>query len=498
MRKVFLDELPIKIYKNKKCIDWLSCIGYKTKFIYDDIEGEIEIVDYKGGYLYLKYLNNPIYKMWTSTFTSGRIKVALRVKTGEFKINIGQIFKDEKRDLIIIDRKIIKDKSNITRKWYKYKCNICGFSCEKHYNTRDKEHKEDLWISESDLLGGKGCSCCHGVIVVEGINDIPTLSPSIVYFFPNGYQEAKLYTCNSGQKINPICPDCGKIGNKISIAQLNRDKSITCTCSDKISYPNKLAYSLLDQLNEIYQFDCLEREYSPEWIGRKLYDNYFIYNERKYIVEMDGGFHSTDNLMNGQTKETSKEIDDYKDKLAKEHDIEVIRIDCYYKSKDRLEYVKQNIIDSKLNEIFDLSIIDWLKCEEFALSNFVKTVCHYKKENPNSTTKTLSINFKIATTTIRRYLKIGNNLNWCHYDAKAERKEAQQKAGKSNGKLVEIFKDGVSLGLFPSATELEIQSEKLFGIKLIASALSMVCNGKRKHHKGFTFTYSENNLERSC
>ena len=82
-----------------------------------------------------------------------------------------------------------------------------------------------------------------------------------------------------------------------------------------------------------------------------MYDNYFVYNNKEYILEMDGGFHSIDNLMNGQTVEESKSIDDYKDTMAKEHGIEVIRIDCYYKSKDRLEYVKQNIIDSKLNKI---------------------------------------------------------------------------------------------------------------------------------------------------
>ena len=39
LRKVFLDELP----RNKSTIDWCNSVGMKVKFVYDDIEGEIEI-----------------------------------------------------------------------------------------------------------------------------------------------------------------------------------------------------------------------------------------------------------------------------------------------------------------------------------------------------------------------------------------------------------------------------------------------------------------------
>ena len=41
LRKVFLDELP----RNKSRIDWCNSVGMKVKFVYDDIEGEIEILD---------------------------------------------------------------------------------------------------------------------------------------------------------------------------------------------------------------------------------------------------------------------------------------------------------------------------------------------------------------------------------------------------------------------------------------------------------------------
>ena len=60
MKKVFLEELP----RGGKCIkensiNWKESIGYKVKFIYDDIEGEIEIVGYdtKTRCLSIKYNN---------------------------------------------------------------------------------------------------------------------------------------------------------------------------------------------------------------------------------------------------------------------------------------------------------------------------------------------------------------------------------------------------------------------------------------------------------
>src|SRR5574344_202584 len=46
-----------------------------------------------------------------------------------------------------------------------------------------------------------------------------------------------------------------------------------------------------------------------------------------------------------------------------------------YCRKSELEYIKNNIFESKLNEIFDLSKIKWDECEEFALSNRVKEAC---------------------------------------------------------------------------------------------------------------------------
>ena len=50
MKKMFLDELPKKegfgANKGKMLIDWRNSVGHKVPFVYYEIEGEIEIIEY--------------------------------------------------------------------------------------------------------------------------------------------------------------------------------------------------------------------------------------------------------------------------------------------------------------------------------------------------------------------------------------------------------------------------------------------------------------------
>ena len=476
MRKVFLEDLPkwrFGIGQIDGVIDWINSIGYKIKFIYDDIKGEIEIIDYKEEYLYIKYLDEPIIKIATGSFSKCRFGKLLNKITNEFKYIIEQNIKDNNRDMTIINREYrINNKSNghiQNDKWYKYTCNKCGWT--------------EGWIKEGNLNEGNGCGCCSGKVVVQEINSIVANNEThwMIKYFQGGYDEAKLYTKGSSKKIYPICTDCGRIKSKpITIAKIYNNHSIGCICSDKISYPNKFAYSLLDQLNEIYKFDYIEREYSPDWIKPKRYDNYFIHNGKEYILEMDGAWHNKDNTLSGKTKEESRSDDDKKDLNAKEHGIEVIRIEC---GKSELDYIKQNILSSRLNK-FDLNIIDWSKCEQLALSNFVKQACEYW-DNGIYSIKEICKTMKMSKTTITRYLKKGSKI-WCNYDAKESHIKGSSKGGKALGKPVICIETG---HIFKSLADTSRESEKEFGVKLEKSCISQVCLGKKKQYKGFTFKY---------
>lgn len=486
-RKVFLNYIPTLRENKGKRFNWMKSIDLTLYFIYKDVKAWIKITkyDYKTRKLTVKY-NNKTFEILTGNFQKCELGTILGKLTSDFKIEIGEIFKDNKRDIMITDKKKIQDKTGRERKYYRYTCNKCSFDGGIHWNIKTKEYKEELWIEENHLLGDNrgGCACCNGKVVVENINSIVITCPWMVKYFQGGYDEAKMYTPCSNQHFNPICPDCGRVRNKsISINDIYRNDSINCSCKDGVSYPNKVMFNVLSQLDIKFT-----TEYSPEWIKPKRYDFYFNLSNKKYILEMDGYFHSNYNSMSNQTADESKAIDNYKDSQARLHGIEVIRIDCNYGNNDRFDYIKQDIVD-KLNKLFDLSVIDWNSCGEYALNNLVKLACEYKMNNPNLTTGDISNIMGYCSGTILKWLKQGAEINLCFYNSKIEKSKSSSKAGKASGKQVEIFKDEISLGVFPSAKELQRQSEKLFGASLLISKISNVCNSKRKTHKGYTFKY---------
>ena len=387
--------------KNIGKIDWVKSIGMETSFEYKDIKGYIKIVDYiqSKHRLIIEYNNNQI-DLYTGNFIQCQFGKLLKQITLDFKCDIGDIFKDDNRDITITSREYRKTKNGSNRKWYKYTCNKCNYS--------------DGWVEESDLLNQKsGCLCCDNKVVVKGINDIATTDPWMVKYLVNK-EDAYNYTSKSNKRIYVKCPICGN--TKSSRLDNLYYKGFSCSkCSDGISYPNKFMYNLLSQLN--VDFLC---EYSPEWVDGKRYD--FYIPSMNLIIEMDGAFHYIDNDMSGVTKEQSKCIDEYKDEAAKNNNLKIIRIDCDYKDVCyRYEYIKSNIISSDLNNIFNLSNINWSIIDELSLNSKIKICCEFYNENKNKLMlKCMAKEMKVSISTLIQYLKKGNELNWCDYKPRKE------------------------------------------------------------------------------
>jgi hypothetical protein len=498
-RKIFLENLPRWDKEGKGIegsINWEKSINHKVHFIYKDIEGDLDILAYNKDIksLLIKY-NNDKLNIMRGNFMKCKIGNLIGTKTLNFKIKIGTKFKDKKRDINITDREYIKDKNGRSRKYYKYTCNNCGWT--------------DGRIAESDLLNKnnpQGCSCCRGLTVVEGINDIPTVAPWLIPYFQGGYDEAKLYTKSSGKSIYPICPDCGRVKDKLmNISTIYKNHSIGCVCNDNISFGEKFVYNELNQLGLNFEyhktFEWSKNIYSDieSLCGSKEYDFYFEVNNEKYICEVNGlqhyeeGFERIKSIKKARKLKEEQENDILKKELAIKNGIKeenYIVIDC---RESTLEWIKDNengILSSRFSELFDLSIIDWLKCNEFTCTNLVKIVCELKSNNTELTTTDISKMMKLSSDTIRVYLKRGNNI-WCNYDAEKELKTSASKNGIKSRKEVEVFKNKKSLGIFESLHYLEDNSLKLFGTKFTKGNMSKVCNGKQSEHKGFTFKYVE-------
>lgn len=399
-------------------IDWFKCKKCKVNFIHNDIKGIIEIVDVKRQdnrtILYIKY-NNKIEKIKTDNFQKCKLQKILGERISGFKVEIDTKFKDNKRDITITDREYrqrVDNKGN--NKWYKYTCNVCGWT--------------EGWVVENALISQNvGCSCCKGFTVGKGINDIPTVANWMIPYFQDGYNEAKLYTCRSMQKIQPICPDCGRVkSTKLAIDTIYKNHSIGCSCSDRISYPEKIMHSVLEQLELEFQTQLTKSTF--KWIEDYRYDFYFELNNEQYIIETNGNQHYQDAW---DKLEKTQENDRLKKQLALKNGINLenyIIIDC---RESTLEWIKQNIFKSNLARIFDLNQISWLKAEEFALTNLAKIACEYKRDNVDFMTTDIAKIMNLSSSTIRNYLKRGSKIwDWINYDGNYEKKQAQIKATK--------------------------------------------------------------------
>lgn len=400
------------------------------------------------------------------------------MRTSEFKYNVNDVLKDDKRDITIIDNKRIRVKNKLN-KVYKIKCNKCGFKSQEHYS--NGEFREEYTITESHLNRGDGCPCCKGNhVVVEGINDIPTTDSWMVKYFQGGYDEAKKYTSCSHVKTQLKCPTCSWINKDITIKNLYYQRFICIKCSDNISFPEKFMISILEDLKVNYIYQLSANKY--EWCSKYKYDFYLLdYNT---IIEIHGRQHYYD--CSWSKCDDIKLNDKVKFKLALKNNIKnYIVIDS---RKSNFEYIKQSIIDSKMNDIFDLSSVNWKKCYEKSISSLVKDVCEIKLSNEKITSNQIADMLSISVCTVIKYLKIGTKLGWCKYNAKIESRKSATIASNCRKKTIEVYSNGNYLGTYESAKYIMKNSIKLFNTKLYDRYIREAIKNN-KLYKDYMFKY---------
>lgn len=357
-------------------------------------------------------------------------------------------------------------------KRYKYTCLECGWI--------------DGDVSESNLKRGTGCSSCAGTKVTP-INCIWNKARWMVDLGVTEY-DAKHNLPRSGKKITVKCPHCGEMKH-ITPNNLYTKRSISCQkCSDGIKYPEKFMMGVLNQLGVEYTSQLTKKDF--KWCSNKKYDFYVpILNA---IIETHGRQHYEEVKGFKRTLEEEQENDRIKKELALNNNIsEYIVIDC---RNSNMEWIRDSILNSELANIFDLSKIDWLECEKFALSNRIRVVAdEWNNRAETDTTVTIAKRLNLARSTVNKYLSRANDLEWCTYNPKEERlKTCKNNIAGKNKRAIKVEKNGKVLGLFESTLELERKSIELFGEILYNSNISLTCQGKRKQYKGYHIEYIDN------
>ena len=196
-----------------------------------------------------------------------------------------------------------------------------------------------------------------------------------------------------------------------------RERSINCSkciCEyDKVPYPEKFVFKLLEQLDIDAKIQL--SKLSKSWCGLNRYD--FYLKDYNCIIETHGLQHyeETNRYWNMSLKEVQNN-DKYKEDKARKNGIDnYIIIDCRY---SELNWMKKSIVNNKeLVKLLNINIdnINWLECHEFACSNMIKIACDLWNSGMKDLVE-IANKLNINRKSISSYLKKGVELGWCNYN----------------------------------------------------------------------------------
>lgn len=397
--KTNIDLSPLKRLKDGR-IDWKNSVGIPFKYSIENTRysGIVKIVEIlKKPKIKVIFDNNEPVIMTRESFLKAWFYNYLDKKVRIYKFAVNEIVLNS----IVIEQKIIKrNKSHLTG--YRLKCLKDNYEYD---------------ISESDLKeaikrGTTRCPVCSNDIIIDGINSFYDSSPELEEWFVDKELIHKIPRYSSIHEIELMCPICG---NHFTMYPSQIHAKPTCSCSTYASYPEKVFAGVLTELDVPYIFQLTKRHFA--WCEKYRFDFYFEYKSQKYIFELDGGLgHGNNSFKSNDDKEYSLLRDKEKDIIAKENSIELIRIDVNYNNMEkRFDFIKNNICNSKLSELFSLDNIDWGKIELFTEKSYLQLFLN--DYNLGFSVSEIAKKYNISKSTVRKYLKKGAILNLCDYDS---------------------------------------------------------------------------------
>lgn len=359
--------------------------------------------------------------------------------------------------------------------------------------------------------------------VVKGKTDLWTTSPQIAKLLLN-HDDGYNLSLDSHKKADFACPYCNTVINRIVRSIYRYGFSCPC-CSDGISYPEKFISNLLKQLNVNFK-----HEISFGWSNGKRYD--FYIENKSLIIEAHGMQHYRDGDSFYKGNNRSQNLnDEYKEIAAINNGIiHYIQLDCRYSDFD---YIKYSVINSKLSDIYDLSLINWDQLKTRCLKSKVIEVCELYNSGVKSTEEISNL-LDLHITTVVDYLQRCANAGLCDYLSGGHKRVICVDTGKIYDGLEFVKDDGFNVSQVSECcnnakraktaggynwcfyddydpntyvmktskynnnpkkvlcVELNKIYDKLLLVKedgFLPSAVSKVCNGKSSTHKKYHFEF---------
>lgn len=384
-------------------IDWKASVGLKIPFVYGDITGDIEILEYikDDNHKVLAKYKDTVYPIRPSELTAGNIAnlVGYRLKNNKlskigYKFEVGESV--NKTFVVQKQIRIARKNGAFDEKGYLVKCTKCG---------------EITDVTEANLSQGRGCGVCRvsSTRIVPGVNDMWTTAPWLAELL-NNPEDGYKYARNSSTELEFKCPCCSNI-KKVKAHAVYCRGFLSCNiCGDGFSYPEKFIANVLLQLGLDF-IPQLNRS-TFKWCENYRYD--FYIPSLNTIIEAHGKQHYEESTLTNKTLAEEQLNDFKKQELALNNGIsQYVVIDC---KESELEYIKNSLLSNNLFVELGVENISWKECEKYAVHSMVKDVCDYWNSATNEITLTdLSNKFKLSKKTLINYLKRGTILGWCSY-----------------------------------------------------------------------------------
>lgn len=287
----------------------------------------------------------------------------------------------------------------------------------------DKGHVYEVKVD--GISAGNGCPICNNKITLRGYNDYCTTHPQESKYL-NNYTDGFTFSYGTNKLIKFKCVNCGQIVEKKPSDAFNEQGNFVCICNDGFSYPEKYVYSVLSQLNVdfIYQLTRTNKE----WCGNYRYD--FYIPKLNLIIEVHGMQHYKNSEWSSLEKVQKNDL--LKEKLARANGCNYIIIDARYSNS---EFIKNNIINSEISSIYDLSNVDWVKCNTNANNSlYIKVINMWSK---NMSVKEICQELNLSSTTVLRYLEDVGRSGLCDFDRELYRKTVNHGSKRVSIKCLE-------------------------------------------------------------